>query len=370
MLAGLPKAPSRFNPVVNPQARQGRGSCTCCGACASWASSTTPQFDAAQKTGSLVVRRDRRRLRGPRRVRRRDGRGRSLYERYQDDAYTQGLPRLHHDVEARPGSGLRAVRRGVLDYDRRHGYRGAEAYVDLPAGRVARSALEDALQDSADSRRPAPGRRAGRNAEAGQGLPPRRRDRRRSPAMGLKFARAHARRQGAAQPPHPPRRADPRPEGRQGRLADHAAARGRGGVRRARPADGAIRALVGGFDFNRNKFNHVTQAWRQPGSSFKPFIYSAALEKGFTPATDHQRRAGGRRRRADRRPGLGAEELRRQVRRPDAHAHGARQVEEHGVDPHPAGDRPAVRAGLRHAASASTPTSTRPTSPWRWARAR
>jgi penicillin-binding protein 1A len=51
------------------------------------------------------------------------------------------------------------------------------------------------------------------------------------------------------------------------------------------PQDGAIRALVGGFDFNKNKFNHVTQAWRQPGSSFKPFIYSAALDKGVGPAT-------------------------------------------------------------------------------------
>lgn len=51
------------------------------------------------------------------------------------------------------------------------------------------------------------------------------------------------------------------------------------------PENGAVTALVGGFDFNKNKFNHVTQAWRQPGSSFKPFIYSAALEKGFTPAT-------------------------------------------------------------------------------------
>ena len=51
------------------------------------------------------------------------------------------------------------------------------------------------------------------------------------------------------------------------------------------PRSGAIRALVGGFDFDKNKFNHVTQAWRQPGSAFKPFIYSAALEKGFTPAT-------------------------------------------------------------------------------------
>ena len=52
------------------------------------------------------------------------------------------------------------------------------------------------------------------------------------------------------------------------------------------PGSGAIRARwVGGFDFGKNKFNHVTQAWRQPGSSFKPFIYSSALEKGFTPAT-------------------------------------------------------------------------------------
>jgi penicillin-binding protein 1A len=51
------------------------------------------------------------------------------------------------------------------------------------------------------------------------------------------------------------------------------------------PKTGAIRALVGGFDFTRNKYNHVTQAWRQPGSSFKPFIYSAALEKGITAAS-------------------------------------------------------------------------------------
>lgn len=53
---------------------------------------------------------------------------------------------------------------------------------------------------------------------------------------------------------------------------------------------GAERALVGGFDFNLNKFNHVTQALRQPGSSFKPFIYSAALDKGFNPGNRHQRR--------------------------------------------------------------------------------
>ncbi|HAJ72054.1 MAG TPA: penicillin-binding protein 1A [Methylophilaceae bacterium] len=51
------------------------------------------------------------------------------------------------------------------------------------------------------------------------------------------------------------------------------------------PQTGAVNALIGGFDFNQNKYNHVTQAWRQPGSSFKPFVYSAALEKGFTPAS-------------------------------------------------------------------------------------
>jgi penicillin-binding protein 1A len=51
------------------------------------------------------------------------------------------------------------------------------------------------------------------------------------------------------------------------------------------PIDGAIVALVGGFDFGSSKYNRVTQAQRQPGSAFKPFLYSAALERGFTPAT-------------------------------------------------------------------------------------
>ena len=53
----------------------------------------------------------------------------------------------------------------------------------------------------------------------------------------------------------------------------------------ASPSDGSIRALVGGFDFGLNKFNRVAQAYRQPGSAFKPFIYSSALEKGLSPST-------------------------------------------------------------------------------------
>ena len=51
------------------------------------------------------------------------------------------------------------------------------------------------------------------------------------------------------------------------------------------PRDGALRAMVGGFDFYHGNFNRVTQAWRQPGSNFKPFIYAASLERGLTPGT-------------------------------------------------------------------------------------
>ena len=182
-----------------------------------------------------------------------------------------------------------------------------------------------------------------------QGLPPRRRDRDdRGRRLALRGARRSTRRprrtsaSGAARSS-----ACRRTRSTAGRSCSCPTSRRRSS--RSIPQTGAVRALVGGFDFNRNKFNHVTQAWRQPGSSFKPFIYSAALEKGFTPATVvndapvvvDAALTGGQL--------LGAEELRRQVRRPDAPAHGAREVEEHGLDPRAAGDRHAVRAGLRHA---------------------
>ena len=58
-----------------------------------------------------------------------------------------------------------------------------------------------------------------------------------------------------------------------------------GGLISISPHDGAVLALVGGFNFYKNKFNHITQARRQPGSGFKPFIYSSAIEKGMTAAT-------------------------------------------------------------------------------------
>ncbi len=113
-----------------------------------------------------------------------------------------------------------------------------------------------------------------------------------------------------------------------------------------RPTDGALLALVGGFDFDRNKFNHVTQALRQPGSAFKPFIYSAALEKGFTPATVVNdapffvpaAQAGGE----DWEPKNYDGKFDGPMRVRD----GAREVEESRDGARAAGDRPAVRAGL------------------------
>ena len=127
------------------------------------------------------------------------------------------------------------------------------------------------------------------------------------------------------------------------------------------PRTGAIRALVGGFDFGKSKFNHVTQAWRQPGSSFKPFIYSAALEKGFTPATVVN----------DAPLFFDAGDTGSQPWEPKNYDgkfegpmplhDGAGQVEEHGLDPRAAGHRRRRSRRTGCSTSASRPTSTRPT---------
>jgi penicillin-binding protein 1A len=280
MLAGLPKAPSSFNPVVNPKRAKVRQAYVL-RRMHDLGYLNDKVFADAQKQ-ELRVRRDIddfpvhaefaaemvRQL---------------LYERYPNDVYTRGF-RVYTTLSKRDQeSAQAALRRGVLDYDRRHGYRGPEGYAELPAG-ASDEGLEDVLQEFPDS----DDLLAAVVLEAG---PKQVRAYRRGgetvtiPEGGLKFVAA------ALSEKTPPNRRIRRgaliriqKDDKLGwqvlQLPDV-----EGAFVALDPLTGAIRALVGGFDFHRNKYNHVTQAWRQPGSSFKPFIYSAALEKGFTPAT-------------------------------------------------------------------------------------
>jgi penicillin-binding protein 1A len=207
----------------------------------------------------------------------------AMYDRYRDDAYTGGF-RVYTTLSTRhQEAAYAAVRRGVQNYDLRHGYRGPESFVELPA-KAGDEMLEDALQDAAESGDIYPAlvleasAKRVRAYRKGGGVVEITED-------GLKFA-------GRALN----EKANPNQRIRRGALIRiQADAKGRwqvtqlplveAGIVAVDPVSGAIRALVGGFDFSRNQYNHITQALRQPGSSFKPFIYSAALEKGFTSAT-------------------------------------------------------------------------------------
>jgi penicillin-binding protein 1A len=208
-----------------------------------------------------------------------------VFEAYGEDAYHRGLTVYTTIRKADQEAAYAALRRGVLDYDRRHGYRGPEAYVNLPdAPADFDAALEKAFQEAPDSEGlPAAVVIAASATEVttvladgeevkvvGDSL------RFVSRSIGDKAAPATRIRRGAVV-----RLA----QDDKGRWSIVQLPQAEAAFVSMRPKDGAIVSLVGGFDFERNKFNHVTQAQRQPGSAFKPFIYSAALEKGFTPAT-------------------------------------------------------------------------------------
>lgn len=280
VLAGLPKAPSRFNPVANPKRAKLRQQYVLRRMRElQWI--TPEQYEAADRQPLAVKRElaDHSVKAGhfSEMVRQ------ALYERFRDDAYTRGF-KVYTTLSVRHQQAAHAaLRRGVLDYDQRHGYRGPEAYADLPPD-ASEEALEDALQDVPDGEdifgavvlQASPARvrvyrRGGEVVDIGE--------------EGLKFV---ARMLGE--------KASPNQRIRRGAIVRvQKNEKGRWQITQLPaaeaalvsldPQDGAIRALVGGFDFARNQFNHVTQALRQPGSSFKPFIYSAALEKGFTTAT-------------------------------------------------------------------------------------
>jgi len=280
MLAGLPKAPSRFNPVANPARAKLRQQYVL-RRMRDLGMIKPEQFANAEKEPPAVraglsefaVRADF--LAEMVRV--------QMFERFGEEAYTRGI-RVYTTVFAEhQKAAYEALRKGVLDYDRRHGYRGPEAFVDL-AKDASDEKLEDALQDIADSDElhaaivlEASPKQVRLYRAGGERVT--------ISEDGLKFV-ARLLSDNAPASQRIRRGAVVRLiKDEKGRWQFAQLPQVESALVSADPRSGAIRALVGGFEFSRNQFNRVTQSLRQPGSSFKPFIYSAALEKGFTAAT-------------------------------------------------------------------------------------
>jgi penicillin-binding protein 1A len=279
MLAGLPKAPSSFNPVVNPKRAKLR-QLYVLRRMHELGHLNDAQFAEAQKA-PINVKRDANEFAihaeyAAEMVRQ------MLFERYPDEVYSKGFRVYTTLTKADQDAAYKAVRRGVLDYDKRHGYRGAEGYAELTG--TTEEDYEDALSDVNDS----DDLLAALVLEASPKQVKvflRGGDTHLISGEGLKFA-ARMLEDKAAPNKRIQRGAIVRVQkDEKGAWAIVQLPEVEAAFLSVNPQDGAVRSLVGGFDFNRSKFNHVTQAWRQPGSSFKPFIYSASLEKGFTPAT-------------------------------------------------------------------------------------
>ncbi len=283
MLAGLPKAPSAYNPVTNPKRAKTR-QLYVLRRMHELRFITDAQFTEAQ-SAPLNVRQGVRDTLPTHAESVAEMARQVVFEAYGDDAYTKGITVWTTVRKADQESAYVAVRRGVIDYDRRHGYRGPEGFVNLPADPAEQEAALDRLfQETADSDNLLPAVVLDASATevhavlangdvatvSGDGLKFAARN------MTDKTPAAQRVRRGAVV------RLSRDDKGRWsiGQLPQAEAA-----FLAIAPQDGAILALTGGFDYERNKFNHVTQAQRQPGSAFKPFIYSAALEKGFSPAT-------------------------------------------------------------------------------------
>jgi len=280
MLAGLPKAPSAYNPVVNPNRARLRQQYVL-RRMHDLGYISSSQYDAALKE-PLVVKRELAEYAVHAEYVAEMAR-QITAERFPEEVYSRGMMVYTTLNKAEQEAAYASLRKGVMDYDHRHGYRGAESYLDMKDIKSDQDEIiDEALQDipdtgdlvpalvlSADTKQLKVYRKGGEIVTL--------------TGDAMKFA---ARMIDDKAPPNK-------------RLKRSAIVRlqkdDKNGWQISQlpevesafvavdPKNGAIRALVGGFDFNRSKFNHVTQGWRQPGSSFKPFIYSASLEKGYNP---------------------------------------------------------------------------------------
>jgi penicillin-binding protein 1A len=287
MLAGLPKGPSLFNPVANPKGARNRQEYVL--RRMRELSFITEEQRRQALAETIIIKRDATRY--PVHAEYIAEMARQIAaERFPDTVYNGGLKVITTITRDEQEAAYQALRKGVLDYDRRHGYRGAEAYLDLErllgeadAETNFDEALDIALHEFPAAEDLLP-------AVVFEASPKEIKARIRGGEVitltgnGLKFAARML--SASASPDRKLRRGavirvikngenweiTQLPEVEAAFVATH-------------PENGAIRALVGGFDFNRGMYNRVTQAWRQPGSSFKPFIYSAALEKGYSPGS-------------------------------------------------------------------------------------
>ncbi|MFZ2266068.1 MAG: penicillin-binding protein 1A [Azonexus sp.] len=280
MLAGLPKAPSAYNPIVNPKRAKLRQQYVL--RRMHELGFITEAQQVAANNEPLVLKREL----GDYAVHAEfaaEMARQITAERFPEDVYTRGMQVFTTLIKAEQEAAYLSLRRGVMDYDRRHGYRGAESYLDMQEIHSDQDeAIDEALQDIADAGDLIPALVLSADAKqirvyrkGGESLT--------LTGDGMKFANRML--DDKAPPNKRIKRGaiirlqkDDKGNWQITQLPEVESA-----FVAVTPNDGGIRALVGGFDFNRNKFNHATQAWRQPGSSFKPFIYSASLEKGFTP---------------------------------------------------------------------------------------
>jgi penicillin-binding protein 1A len=282
MLAGLPKAPSAYNPVSNPQRARIRQR-HIIDRMLENGFITAKEAESA-KNQELIIRN------GPNNnkvhaeyvaemVRQ------LIFAQYGDETYTRGLDVQTTVRTVDQNAAYKALRRGIMDFERRQIYRGPERFITLTASpQETGEAVDDVLDEhpdngdvmsavvlEADAKRIRAMRQGGELLEiTGDGLKPAQSGLSDKAQPNIKIRRGAIIRVAKTQ---------------KGAWEITQLPEVEGAFVSVDPRDGSIKALVGGFDFAKNKFNHVTQAWRQPGSSFKPFIYSAALEKGFTPST-------------------------------------------------------------------------------------